>query len=90
LQNLRIEILNGLDDLGTRPGIGLIKKDLGAWRKRDTFICSCCDARNWRKGFVPTSTIGTGGFEKREVIKFVIVIMIRVVGSPTTSAACGA
>jgi hypothetical protein len=85
LQNLGIEILNRLDNLGARPGIRLIEKDLAAWRRMLIVICGYSDARNWGKGFISTSTIGTGGFKRREVIKF--VIMIRIVSGSTAWAA---
>jgi hypothetical protein len=89
LQNLGIEILNRLNNLGARPGIRLIEKDLAAWRRKTFIIISGLDrARGWGKGFVSTSTIGTGGFKRSEVIKF--VIMIRVVSSPTTWTSCAA
>jgi hypothetical protein len=88
LQNLGIEILNRLDNLDARPGIRLVEKDFAAWRRMLIVICGFDDARSWGKGFVSTSTIGTGGFKRREVIKF--VIMVRVVSSPTAWAACAA
>jgi hypothetical protein len=89
LQNLRIEVLNRLDNLGARPGIRLIEKDLAAWRRKTFIVISGFDrARGWGKGFVSTSTIGTGGLDRSEIIKF--VIMIRVVGSPTAWTSCAA
>jgi hypothetical protein len=89
LQNLGIEILNRLDNLGPRPGIRLIEKNLASWKRRTLIVKSGFDrARGWGKGFVSTSTIGTGGFDGSEVIKF--VIMIRVVSSPTAWTSCAA
>jgi hypothetical protein len=89
LQNLGIEILNRLNNLGAGPGIRLIEKDLAAWGRKTLIVISGLDrARGWGKGFVATSTIGTGGFDRSEVIKF--VIMIRVVGSPTAWTSCAA
>jgi hypothetical protein len=86
LQNLGIEILNRLDDLGARPGIRLIEKNLAAWGKMLIVKRGYDEARSWGEGFVSTPTIGTGGFKRSDVIKF--VIMIRVVGSSATWAAC--
>jgi hypothetical protein len=80
--------LNGLDNLDARPRIRLIEKDFTAWRRKYIVICGYDDARSRGKRFVSTSTIGTGGFKRREVIKF--VIMVRVVSSPTAWAACAA
>jgi hypothetical protein len=82
--------LNSLDNLSTGPRICLIEEDLEAWGKRKTriVICRYHGARSWGKRFVSTSTIGRGGFEKSEVVKFVIVI--RVVSGPTTRTACAA
>jgi hypothetical protein len=89
LQNLGIDILNRLDNLGARPGIRLIEKDLAAWRRVLIVICGYNNTRSWGKGFVSTSTIGTGGFKRRDVIKF--LIMIRIASSPTawTARAAG-
>jgi hypothetical protein len=87
LQNLGIEILNRLDNLGARPGIRLIEENLAARRKMLIVMRGNDEARSWGKGFVSTSTIRTGRFKRRDVIKF--VVMIRVVGSPAAWAACG-
>jgi hypothetical protein len=75
LQNLGKEILNHLDNPGARPGVRFIEKDLCAWRRKTLIVISGFDrARGWGQGFVSTSTIGTGGFKRGEVIKFVIMI----------------
>jgi hypothetical protein len=86
--------LNGLDNLGTRPRIRLVEKDLGAWRrrrkrKRGIVICRYNGARGWGKGFVSASTIGRSGFKEREIINFMIgiVVMVRIVSRPAAWAA---
>jgi len=89
LQNFGIEILDRLDNLGARPRIRLIEENLAAWRrKRLIVICDFDGARGWGKGFVSTTAIGTRGFKRSQVIKF--VIMIRVISSPTAWASCAA